>query len=1285
MLKVLRKISGHSSDAGSEKPASARRKDVNKDLRKPYDPQTSQYPRQAPGKAPLRPGKPQGGNGAKPETGVTGPSSISYNKQRQNYSVLGSSNDSNASSHGSMSYMGKDTHESLIKQNRVNRKRSEHYYIYDFEKYRGPTDETIASDPDYDIFQIKDGISASSARYVIHYLTNNFKEQLLNRFSHQNNNLDTDVLKASMEIFKPNLSHFSSSEIHHCKKIIRSFFPWQGCSLTGTALEKAIAEHYGDYSNPKHWTRLILSLRIIWSHLSHGIVPWKCYQDFCQLESRNNYPTMSFYNLLPQCLPNHDYTCSTFEFLEVLVAIISKIDLVVDKNAQMDLIFTAGQVCFVKDQNLQRHLQDNSKNDPDLISLGKLYYARGTALLHLFVAYLRSLAEEGKIKDFYLIDNFHIDNYPPHPYKPVAQTALTLTVPSFIDGENDFNTLLKNAAKAQSRIYSSNHSFSKQENAFLDKFEEGPYKVFDTLFSRSSKRYLYKFDKKFDPNSLKLSSESGMQQGLGTIGENDQYAVATWIEHCKGQDFSEFLNVLDDSGLGEGTLAFGHTSFNFAAKKQSQKENFSPVRVSKMALSEWFISSWKYETFLHKVHNTLLIKLTKRVGDCDWLVLSTDERVGKSSYLTPPSSSDSAKALENVKIPAIDSDNASIKSRPPPPNLLGDKSSSPLLDSPSSSLYSSVLRKPVKEGMGSEQKNPSAYNRNSKRSVVTAAPPSSVSRREIMTPVEDNTQSVFQHDYPNNHHLPPVMVKINNPSLVDLDANGKTYTPSRSRTLAPAATPEQNMNIDKFGSMLSDQQRLVKPLDFSVKIKSTVIEEEDSHSTLPEDDGLEVDEDDSLITTNTIQKLKAQLSNISSDEEEEDAVDAELETGQEDEEEQEQEDSTQHMDSLEVQNVVDNVIETKENPCTDRQFSVSDANSKSDVPALQNEEVSVDTASIAINSVEIPSTPANDTETSLSSKEANIEESKPEKILEQGFESAKPLSQDEQKRVSCDTAGSFQDASSVLIRDDSSLNSETHNTGQEDHNQSSVATTAGSAVTEKQNVDTEIGSDRNSKAISESDKNDEATSKSISLTPNNRLMRASALIEPQSSPNDILNDLIDNYNAESLVTVSSEGATLFERIKSQMERVSNGKDLPPIPATRPVLHKLKMDVVNEEDNDDSPSSESLPLVTPTKGTATIMSGFSYNATPPMKQEEFKYNGKLTFPQDSVNTFYSSLDHDTDTNDHDGQESAGNGDEFLSIESADETTDINEENKAFRNVMLKTKKSFKSLKNKSLRA
>ena len=105
MLKVLRKISGHSSDAGSEKPASARRKDVNKDLRKPYDPQTSQYPRQAPGKAPLRPGKPQGGNGAKPETGVTGPSSISYNKQRQNYSVLGSSNDSNASSHGSMSYI----------------------------------------------------------------------------------------------------------------------------------------------------------------------------------------------------------------------------------------------------------------------------------------------------------------------------------------------------------------------------------------------------------------------------------------------------------------------------------------------------------------------------------------------------------------------------------------------------------------------------------------------------------------------------------------------------------------------------------------------------------------------------------------------------------------------------------------------------------------------------------------------------------------------------------------------------------------------------------------------------------------------------------------------------------------------------------------------------------------------------------------------------------------------------------------------------------------------------
>ncbi|CDO95612.1 unnamed protein product [Kluyveromyces dobzhanskii CBS 2104] len=1280
MLKVLRKISGHSSDAGNGKAASARRKngnkDVNKDLRKPYNPETSQYPRQVSGNGPIGRGKSQANGRSSPESVFMGLPPISYGKQRPDRSVPGESYESNLSSQGSTSYSGQDTHESLIKQNRVNRKKSEQYYIYDFHKYRGPTDESVPADPNYNIFEMKDGINASSARYVIHSLTKAFKEQLLTRFSHENNNLETDVLKASMEIFKPNLSHFSSSEINHCKKIIKLFFPWEGCSLNGTALETVIAEHYGDISNPKHWTRLILSLRIVWSMLSHGIVPWKCYEEFRKQEARNNHPVMSFYNLLPQCLPNHDYTCSTFEFLEVLVAIISKIDLVVDKNAQMDLIFTAGQVCFVEDQNLKKHMEDNSNDYPDLISLGRLYSTRGTALLHLFVAYLRSLVEEGKVKDFYLIDNFHIDTYPPHPYKPITQTALTLTVPSFSENSNDFNTLLKHAAKAQSRIYSSNHSFSKQENAFLDIFEEDPYKIFDTIFSKSSKRYLYKFDKNFDPKSLRRSTESGFQQGLSTIGENDQYAAATWIEHCKGQDFSEFLNVLDDSGLGEGTLAFDNSNFNFSMKKQPSTENLSPVRVSKMPLSEWFISSWKYETFLHKVQNTLLIKLTKRVGDCDWLVLSTDERVGKSSYLTPPTSSGSAKTLENVKAPGTDSDNASIKSRPPPPNLLGDKSSSPLLESPSSSLYSSVLKKPAKDFPSADQNGHSNLTHKSKMSLMTAAHPSPLTRAEIMTPVENQTSGTFSHDYAETHPLPPVTAKVNNPSLVDLDPNAKLSTPYRFERLAPIQTPENQTNKDSFESMISGRQQFAKPLDFGTKLKSAVLEVDESQANSTGDEDLVIDERGSVVTTNTIQKLKAQLSEISMEED--------VQGTNEDEE-----GSTEILDSLEVREASD------VNP----DISGADLQNANSNPDLANEFHSLpdeDTSATEILSVTsataaLPKNILNDPISPLNSKEDELGKDVSTSELQDGDEKLTNSSdRDVEKRFSSDTVSFFEDASSQLIRDDDSSSSEINTINQQEViNQSSAATTAESADIEKANLNTEIPNDKLSTETIETDKNDDLTNKSISLTPNKRLLRASALIDTQSSPNDILNDLIDNYEVESLVTVNSEGATLFEIIKSQMERVSNGKDLPPIPISKPVLSKLKLDLVREEDDHDSDnnadSSESLPLVTPTKGTSTIMSGFSYNATPPMKQNEFKYNGMLNMPQDSAATFYSSLDKEAEySQDSNDQEANSSDIESVIIKDTVTTKEAGEENKSFRTVMLKTKKSFKSLKNKSNR-
>ncbi|SCW00351.1 LAFE_0C02278g1_1 [Lachancea fermentati] len=579
------------------------------------------------------------------------------------------------------------THEQILKEKNFNRKQSERYYIYDFTLYRGPTDESATSDPTFDIFQKKEGINPTSARYVIHYLTRYFKETLIDDGIAQGSR-DTGSIKSAIEIFKPNLSHFSNQEIEGATRILKSFFPWDGCSLNGKVLEESIKKSFGNHKN-----KLILALRIIWSHLPQGIIPWEAYLKFCAIESKQNFSKMCFYNFLPRVLPDHDYTCCAFEFLEILVAIISKVDMVVDKYTQMDLIFTAGQVCFVSTPDLRNYIKNKSSDSPDLIALVKVYQAKGEALYRLFVSYLRSLVEEGKIKDFYLIDTFQIDDYPPKPYKPMTQRALTLTVPQLPNpDENNFNELMTLAAKASTRIYSSNHTFTKMDNTFLDKFEEDPYKVVTSLFSRSSKRYMYKFDDKFDPEIFKnFGMRSGFGSGLQSLGPGDQYAVATWINSCKDKGFNDFLSVLDDNNFGEGTLALGSSNFKSA---KDEAPAFPPVRVSKMDVSEWFISSWKYETFLSKVKNTLVIKLTKRIADCEWLVITTDERVGSQCYLTPCKSGDSAKEQEWSKFntPPLPSKDrtpshtaspsiSSTKSRPPPPSLLGEPSSSPLIDS----------------------------------------------------------------------------------------------------------------------------------------------------------------------------------------------------------------------------------------------------------------------------------------------------------------------------------------------------------------------------------------------------------------------------------------------------------------------------------------------------------------------------------------------------------------------------------------------------------------------------
>ncbi|SCV03951.1 LAME_0H14554g1_1 [Lachancea meyersii CBS 8951] len=553
------------------------------------------------------------------------------------------------------------------------------YYIYDstsFEASSKSNDDSV--DPSFHILQIADGINPVSAREVLSALIKHFKETLIQHNAGEIEK-DTSSIKAAMEIFKPNLSHYVPHEIKETEAILESLFPRAGCSLAGDALDSAIKTKISSSKS-----KLILSLRILWSRLPRGIVPWESYLKFCTVESKQNFSKMCFRNFMPQILPDSDYTRCAFEFIDLLLAIISKVDLVVDKVAQMDLIFTAAQVVFVKTPELLNYINRKSDHDDDCITLAKLYRARGEALYRLFVSFLNSLAEEGEIKDFYLIDNFRINEYPPKPYKPLTQRALTLTIPQLWDPEiNSFNELIRVSAKAQTRMYSSHHAFSKLENSFLDKYEDNPYKVVSTLFSRSSKRYLDKFDPSFDAEFFKTLVKKNA--GNSTLGPGDQLPVATWINSCKESGFNDFLSVLDDNNHGEGTLALG---YSFPKVNNEDSERLPPLRVSKVDISESFISSWKYETFLGKVHNTLVIKLTKRVGDCEWLIIAMDDRTDKEGYTAPfkprePSNASGKSSVGSVgrKSHAASTSDPIAKPRPPPPILLGEPSSSPLISS----------------------------------------------------------------------------------------------------------------------------------------------------------------------------------------------------------------------------------------------------------------------------------------------------------------------------------------------------------------------------------------------------------------------------------------------------------------------------------------------------------------------------------------------------------------------------------------------------------------------------
>lgn len=523
---------------------------------------------------------------------------------------------------------GKDfNHLDLIIEAKNNRLKSEFFYIYDYEKFNNCS----LLKENFDVLA-SNQINHNSARYVIHYLTMELKK----RFKEITGNPKATKQEQALiyDVFKPSLGQFDDEDISEANNFIRAMFPYEGCSFTGEKLEALITK--------STWITLILSLRIIWSLLPNAIIPWKSYHKFEAYEKKTNYTNVqSFYQVLPTSLPSHNHACVLFEFLEILLYVFAD-NFFLDLNVAADLIFTAGQICFNRDE----FKPTQSQNDDDLNELQTFYYKRGYAFYQIFISYLRSLSKEPNFGHETLLELFKINEYPPKPYKPVTQKALTLTVPSDPElSTTNYFKLISNASNATSRIYSSNHNFTKFENKFLDKFEINPHKIIEHFFSKSSKNYLLKFDKNLNFENFKVGNDiDEFRKGLknGTLFENKEL-ISTMIN-----DFSRYGFDKADSSNQNGSFVADTINFNFNSNMENIDNN--PVRVSKLEISEWFINAWKYETFLGFLQNTVVLKLTKTIGDCDWLIITSADKVSNNNrYLTPPSSAQDAVDDEKEK------------------------------------------------------------------------------------------------------------------------------------------------------------------------------------------------------------------------------------------------------------------------------------------------------------------------------------------------------------------------------------------------------------------------------------------------------------------------------------------------------------------------------------------------------------------------------------------------------------------------------------------------------------
>lgn len=507
------------------------------------------------------------------------------------------------------------THQELMDQTMINRKYANQYYIYNAKQFDGPVSDEVLVDAGYNIFEVAKGsINPQSCRYVIHHLVLKFKTLLT---------LENKEFSKVMNFWDNFVQTHSKSKRALLRNKIAQLFPWRGCSLQGDIMDKKLDELFGD-----NVVDVLQALIMIWTEFPQGIIPWCSFVEFAKLECNAQYPIDFFYKKFPECLPDHDYTCVCFEFLEMLRHFVTT-NAFKCKGKVVDWVTCCAAVCFkMQERDTERR---PFKNVEEWFGVRTKH---GEALYHIFLSYLRSLYAENKLKDFYLAQEFDIfDNYPSGGINKSGlgrlsgeqvETSLCISVSPCIDSIEERSAsacvteqiILHCSQAAQQRRYDAIHTFSNKENDFLNAFSMNPAKVFEHLVNENTIQCLEIFDPYFN-KKLPFCKDLLAQQknDRSTMREfyfpqDSQYGVASWIDVGFEQDIAEFfLHSLEYS------------------KANGKKTESGAAFVSKIDMNRWLNNTLEYDIFHKNIASTVLLQFKTRIGECAQLILFLDGEI----------------------------------------------------------------------------------------------------------------------------------------------------------------------------------------------------------------------------------------------------------------------------------------------------------------------------------------------------------------------------------------------------------------------------------------------------------------------------------------------------------------------------------------------------------------------------------------------------------------------------------------------------------------------------------